>query len=76
MACRLGGRAVVNRATARRVSPLRADIPHACALRLLDARMGVRSDVANLDSYCAFRQVGQVLDAPHRSARLVTYGIC
>lgn len=35
MACRLRRQAAVNRAPQRRVSPLRARTPHACALRLL-----------------------------------------
>gem|GEM_PF-5260577 len=39
LACRLQRQAAVNRAPPRRVSPLRARIPHACALRLPDTRM-------------------------------------
>lgn len=48
----------MNRATAGRVSTLWADIPHACALRLLDARMGSGSDVANLGFLLRFPASG------------------
>ena len=59
MACRLTADvAGVNRATESCVSALRALILHVCALRLLDARMGRRSDVANLGFLMRFPASG------------------